>query len=33
LKVTPSVVVTDAAPVYPRIIDDLIPSTSHHVER
>jgi transposase-like protein len=33
LKVTPAEVVTDAAPVYPRVIDELIPSTWHHVER
>ncbi|MET8088488.1 IS6 family transposase [Micromonospora sp. NPDC005237] len=33
LKVTPSEVVTDAAPVYPAVLDDLIPSARHHVER
>ncbi|HEY7175774.1 MAG TPA: IS6 family transposase [Micromonosporaceae bacterium] len=33
LKVTPTEVVTDAAPVYPRVLDDLIPSAWHHVER
>ncbi|WP_130336550.1 DDE-type integrase/transposase/recombinase [Micromonospora kangleipakensis] len=33
LKVTPSEVVTDAAPVYPAVLDDLIPSAWHHVER
>jgi transposase-like protein len=33
LKVIPAKVVTDAAPVYPRVIDELIPSTWHHVER
>ena len=32
LKVTPSEVVTDAAPVYPAVLDDLIPSAWHHVE-
>jgi transposase-like protein len=33
LKVTPSEVVTDANPVYPRVIDDLVPSARHRVER
>jgi len=33
LKVTPSEVVTDAAPVYPGVLDELIPSAWHHVER
>ncbi|MEV4629775.1 IS6 family transposase [Micromonospora sp. NPDC049523] len=33
LKVTPSEVVTDAAPVYPRVLDELIPQARHHVER
>jgi transposase-like protein len=33
LKVTPSEVVTDAAPVYPAVLDDWIPSAWHHVER
>jgi transposase-like protein len=33
LKVQPSEVVTDAAPVYPRVLDELIPSAWHHVER
>ncbi|WP_433281651.1 IS6 family transposase [Micromonospora sp. CA-244673] len=33
LKVTPREVVTDAAPVYPAVLDDLIPSAWHHVER
>jgi hypothetical protein len=32
LKVTPIVVVTDAA-VYPRVLDELIPSAWHHVEQ
>jgi transposase-like protein len=33
LKVTPSEVVTDAAPVYPAVLDELVPSARHHVER
>ncbi len=33
LKVTPSEVVTDAAPAYVRVLEDLIPSAWHHVER
>jgi transposase-like protein len=33
LKVTPSEVVTDAAPIYPAVIEELIPSAWHHVER
>jgi transposase-like protein len=33
LKVTPSEVVTDAAAVYPAVLDDLIPSAWHHVEQ
>jgi transposase-like protein len=33
LKVTPSAVVTDAAPVYPAVLDELLPSAWHHVER
>jgi transposase-like protein len=33
LKVTPSEVVTDAAPIYPAVIEDLIPAAWHHVER
>ncbi|RSM38889.1 IS6 family transposase, partial [Actinoplanes sp. ATCC 53533] len=33
LKVMPSEVVTDAAPVYPAVLDELIPSAWHHVER
>lgn len=33
LKVTPTEVVTDAAPVYPAVLDDLVPSAWHHVER
>jgi hypothetical protein len=33
LKVTPVEVVTDAAPVYPAVLDELVPSARHHVER
>jgi transposase-like protein len=33
LKVTPSEAVTDAAPVYPAVLDELLPSAWHHVER
>jgi transposase-like protein len=33
LKVTPSEVVTDAAPVYPAVLGELLPSAWHHVER
>src|SRR5258706_11280402 len=33
LKVTPSEVFTDAAPIYPAVVEDLIPSAWHHVER
>jgi transposase-like protein len=33
LKVTPAEVITDAAPVYPAVLDELIPSAWHHVER
>jgi transposase-like protein len=33
LQVTPSEVVTDAAPVYPAVLDDLLPGTRHHVEQ
>jgi transposase-like protein len=33
LKVTPNEVVTDAAPVYPTVLDELVPSAWHHVER
>jgi transposase-like protein len=32
-KVTPSEVVTDAASVYPAVLDELIPSAWHHVEQ
>jgi transposase-like protein len=33
LKVTPSEVVTDAAPICPAVVEDMIPSAWHHVER
>jgi transposase, IS6 family len=33
LKVTPSEVVTDKAPIYPRILDKLLPAAWHHVEQ
>ena len=33
LKVTPSEVVTDAAAIYPAVLDELIPKAWHHVER
>jgi IS6 family transposase len=33
LKVKPGEVVTDAAAVYPVVLDELIPSAWHHVER
>ena len=33
LKVTPTEVVTDAAAVYPRVLDELIPAAWHHVEQ
>jgi transposase-like protein len=33
LKVVPTGVVTDAAPVYPGVLDDLIPTAWHHVEQ
>jgi transposase-like protein len=33
LKVIPSEVVTDAAPVYPAVLDDVLPSAWHHVEQ
>jgi len=32
-KVVPNVVVTDAAAVYPGVLDELIPSAWHHVEQ
>jgi transposase-like protein len=33
LKVRPSEVVTDAAAVYPAVLDNLTPSACHHVEQ
>jgi transposase-like protein len=33
LKVTPSEVVTDAAPVYPGVLEELLPAAWHHVEQ
>ncbi len=33
LGVMPVEVVTDAAPVYPRVLDELVPAAWHHVER
>jgi transposase-like protein len=33
LKATPSEVVTDAAPVYPRVLGELVPAAWHHVEQ
>jgi transposase-like protein len=33
LKVTPSEVVTDAAAIYPAVLEGLVPSAWHHVER
>jgi transposase-like protein len=32
LKVIPAEVITDAAPVYPAVLDELIPSAWHHVQ-
>jgi hypothetical protein len=33
LTVIPSEVVTDAAPVYPGVLDEVLPAAWHHVER
>jgi IS6 family transposase len=33
LKVTPTEVVTCMAPVYPRVLDELVPAAWHQVER
>jgi len=33
LKVKPTEVVTDAPPVYPAVLDELIPAAWHHVEQ
>jgi transposase, IS6 family len=30
---TPTEIVTDAAPVYPRVLDELLPAAWHHVEQ
>jgi len=31
--VIPREVVTDAAPVYPQVLDELLPAAWHHVEQ
>jgi transposase-like protein len=33
LKVTPTEVVTDKTPVYPRVLDELVPAAWHHVDQ
>jgi transposase-like protein len=33
LKVIPTEVVTDAAPVYPSVLEELVPAAWHHVEQ
>jgi transposase-like protein len=33
LKVTPVQVITDAAPIYPAVLEELLPASWHHVER
>jgi IS6 family transposase len=33
LRVTPSEVVTDAAPIYPVVLEELMPAAWHHVEQ
>jgi transposase-like protein len=33
LRVTPTEVITDAAAVYPAVLDELVPSAWHHVEQ
>jgi transposase-like protein len=33
LKVIPSELITDAAPVYPAVLEELFPSAWHHVEQ
>jgi transposase, IS6 family len=33
LKVKPTEVVTDAAPIYPPVLDELLPAAWHHVEQ
>src|SRR4051812_34466490 len=32
LKVTPTEVVTDKSPVYPRVLEEMVPAAWHHVE-
>jgi transposase-like protein len=32
LKVTPTEVINDKAPTYPRVLDELVPSAWHHVD-
>src|SRR3954466_942335 len=33
LKMIPTEVVTDAAPIYPAVLEDLVPAAWHHVEQ
>ncbi len=33
LKVIPTEVVTDAAPVYPAVLEELVPAAWHHLEQ
>jgi transposase-like protein len=33
LKAIPTEVVTDTAPVYPAVLEELVPAAWHHVER
>ena len=33
LKVTPAEVITDPAPIYPAVLEELVPAAWHHVER
>ncbi len=33
LKVTPAEVVTDKSPVYPRVLDEVVPAAWHHIEQ
>ena len=33
LKVRPTEVITDAAPVYPGVLEELVPAAWHHVEQ
>jgi transposase-like protein len=33
LTVTPAEVVSDAAPIYPTVLEELLPAAWHHVER